>query len=508
MPAPFRKILIFITRPGTDCNRQGATTINLANKIQIISYPDSLGKNLQELHYVLKRYVPRAAGGVHILPFYPSSADRGFSPITYYQVDPSFGTWRDIEMIQEDFDLTIDFMVNHISRQSKYFADYLQNRQESVYADMFLSFDKLSPHGEISEDDLDKVYTRKPAPPYQFIERPDGSVEKIWSTFDREQIDVDIKSPVTREIFRDFLIFLSRKKPEIIRLDAFAYTTIKIGTNCFFVEPDVWELLRMLGDFTAPFGTQLLPEIHEHYSYQLKLAEKGYWVYDFALPMLVLHTLYHHTNLRLLNWLRICPRKQFTTLDTHDGLGIVDVADLLCQEEIEQTITGLYEKGSNVKKRYSGTAFNNLDIYQINCTYYSALEGNDDSYLAARAIQFYTPGIPHVYYVGLLAGRNDIELVERTRNGRDINRHNYTLDEIDREMNKEVVQRLIRLMEFRNDYPAFDGKFIIEDTPENQLALTWKNGSFQTTAHIDLLDYKTTITYADPDSGSERKFRA
>ena len=141
--------------------------MGIPNKIQVISYPDSLGKNLQELHYVLRRYFAGAAGGVHILPFYPSSADRGFSPITYYEVDPAFGTWRDIEMIQEDFDVTIDFMVNHISRQSRYFSDYIHQGGKSEYADMFLSFNKLASDGHVSEDDLQKVYTRKPALPYQ-----------------------------------------------------------------------------------------------------------------------------------------------------------------------------------------------------------------------------------------------------------------------------------------------------------------------------------------------------
>ena len=148
--------------------------------------------------------------------------------------------------------------------------------------------------------------------------------------------------------------------------------------------------------------------MHEHYSYQLKLAEKGYWSYDFALPLLVLNALYHHTNKKLVEWLRICPRKQITTLDTHDGIGVVDVRDLLDAEDLDRTIEGLYQKGSNVKQIYSGPEYQNLDIYQVNCTYYSALESNDDSYLAARTIQFFTPGIPQVYYVGLLAGENDI----------------------------------------------------------------------------------------------------
>jgi sucrose phosphorylase len=92
--------------------------MSIQNKVQLITYPDSLGANLLELHYVLRRYLRRYIGGVHMLPFYPSSADRGFSPLTYDEVDPAFGTWEDVERIGADFDLIIDFMVNHISRQS------------------------------------------------------------------------------------------------------------------------------------------------------------------------------------------------------------------------------------------------------------------------------------------------------------------------------------------------------------------------------------------------------
>lgn len=482
--------------------------MTLKNNIQLISYPDSLGKNLQELHYVMKKYLSKAIGGVHILPFYPSSADRGFAPLTYYEVDPAFGTWKDIEIIQEDFEIMIDFMVNHISRHSEYFLDYLDKGSESEYADMFLSFNKLSTDNKISKKDLDKVYTRKPRKPYQYIHRPDGSKEIIWCTFANEQIDFDVKSSKTREMFRDFLIFLSRKKPRFIRMDAFAYTTVKIGTNCFFLEPEVWELLEMLDEFVSPFGPEMVPEVHEHHSYQLKLSKNGFRAYDFSLPMLVLHTLYHHTNTRLIDWLKICPKKQFTTLDTHDGLGVVDVAGLMTQEEIDRVIDKLYEKEANTKKIYSSADYNNMDIYQVNCTYYSALECNNDAYLAARTIQFYTPGIPQVYYVGLLAGQNDIKLVEETLNGRDINRHNYNLDEIHEEIHKPVVQRLIKLMEFRNTYPAFDGELAIEDSKENELILSYEYKGFKTTASIDLESYKTKIEYYDKEFDAIKQFIA
>jgi len=471
--------------------------MSIQNKVNLITYPDSLGSNLLELHYVLRRYLSHAVGGVHLLPFYPSSADRGFSPLTYDEVDPAFGTWEDIDMIGKDFDLTYDFMVNHISRQSTYFQDYIDKGPDSEYADMFLSFNKLSPNGELDEDVLSKVYTRKPRPPYTMIQRADGSREKIWCTFDYEQIDLDLQSPVTQKVIRQFLIRLARTNAKMIRMDAIAYTTHKLGTNCFFLEPQVWDIMEWIKEYISPFETIMLPEVHEHYSFHQKIAAKGYWTYDFALPMLVLHTLYHHTSERLKNWFRICPRHQLTTLDTHDGMGVVDVEDLLSQEEIERTLNGLDEKGSNTRKIYSGEEYANLDVYQVNCTYYSALECNDDSYLAARTIQFFAPGIPQIYYVGLLAGMNDIDLVERTKNGRDINRHNYTLDEIAKEIERPVVQRLLKLMEFRNSYPAFSGQFVIKEAPDDQLSLAWTQSPYHATAHIDLRTYKSEITYYD-----------
>jgi sucrose phosphorylase len=133
----------------------------------------------------------------------------------------------------------------------------------------------------------------------------------------------------------------------------------------------------------------------------------------------------------------------------------------------------------------------------MNCTYYSALDCNDDSYICSRILQFFTPGIPQVYYVGLLAGKNDIELVEKTKSGRSINRHNYSLEEIDAEIKKPVVQRLIRLMKFRNQYPAFDGEFKIEDTTENRIRLTWVRDIYQATADIDLKSYANHVSYYD-----------
>ena len=66
----------------------------------------------------------------------------------------------------------------------------------------------------------------------------------------------------------------------------------------------------------------------------------------------------------------------------------------------------------------------------MNTSYYSALGNDDDAYLLARAIQFFAKGIPMVYYVGLLAGANDLELLEATKEGRNINRQSFEMPPI------------------------------------------------------------------------------
>lgn len=70
-----------------------------------------------------------------------------------------------------------------------------------------------------------------------------------------------------------------------------------------------------------------------------------------------------------------------------------------------------------MKKVYSSANYNNLDIYQINSTYYSALGDNDRSYLLARAIQVFAPGIPQIYYVGLLAGKMILNCWKQRKKG-------------------------------------------------------------------------------------------
>lgn len=472
----------------------------LENKIMLITYADSMGHNLNDLETILQKHFSNAIGGLHILPFFPSSGDRGFAPMDYHKVDPAFGDWKEIESLANQYFIMCDYMINHISAQSAYYQSFLKDKEESEYKDLFIRYKDFWKNGEPTEEEVDAIYKRKPRAPYVEAHFADGTTEKVWCTFDEEQIDINCKSDVAKKFIKDNLECLCKHGAAMIRLDAFAYATKKAGTSCFFIEPDVWEFLKDCEQITNPYQVVILPEIHEHYTMQKRIAEKDYYVYDFALPMLLIHAIYYGQTKYLKHWLEICPRKQFTTLDTHDGIGVVDVKDLLPDEEIDRTKEDIFQYGANVKKIYNTASYNNLDIYQINCTYFSALGDDDQSYLLSRAVQFFAPGIPQVYYVGLLAGRNDIKLLEETKVGRNINRHYYEIDEIDREVERPVVQKLLKLMEFRNTHEAFDGSFELLECGENELEVKRQNGEQWAVLKADFVTKKFTISYTDSEN--------
>ena len=51
-------------------------------------------------------------------------------------------------------------------------------------------------------------------------------------------------------------------------------------------------------------GIEVLVEIHSHYRKQIEIAQRVDWVYDFALPPLVLHAFAFRTARPLKEWLR------------------------------------------------------------------------------------------------------------------------------------------------------------------------------------------------------------
>jgi sucrose phosphorylase len=235
-------------------------------------------------------------------------------------------------------------------------------------------------------------------------------------------------------------------------------------------------------------------------------------VYDFALPPLVLHALFRADARPLREWLAISPRNAVTVLDTHDGIGVADAGavdspapGLLAEDAIESVVEEIHRRSGGASRLASGAAASNIDHLQVNCTYYDALGRDDRAYLVARALQFFAPGLPQVYYVGLLAGGNDVELLRRTGVGRDINRHRYTPAELEEALARPVVQALCRLIRFRNTHPAFDGEFACPAAPDHMALLTWRSERDFASLEVDLRAPRARIRASAP-SGREEEW--
>lgn len=113
-----------------------------------------------------------------------------------------------------------------------------------------------------------------------------------------------------------------------------------------------------------------------------------------------------------------------------------------------------------------------------------------------------------IYYVGLLAGSNDLKLLEETKEGRNINRHYYTKEEVAKEVQRPVVANLLKLLSWRNEFAAFDLDGAIEVTTpsETTIKIVRKDAAGENTAVLeaDAANKTFTIT-ANGDLVMEQK---
>jgi sucrose phosphorylase len=460
----------------------------MKNQVQLITYVDRLGGGaLADLHALLNKELKGLFGGVHLLPFYfpIDGADAGFDPIDHTQVDPRLGDWRAVKALSADVEVMADVIVNHMSSESPQFNDFSAHPETSLYKGLFLTLDAVFPRGA-TEKELLAVYRPRPGLPLTYATLKNGEKRVLWTTFTPQQIDINVHHPQGRAYLQGILQTLADSGVRMVRLDAVGYAIKKAGASCFMM-PETFAFIDEFAAQAKALGIEVLVEIHSYYKTQIDIAKRVDWVYDFALPPLVLHAFTFKTARALRQWIGIRPRNALTVLDTHDGIGIIDIgADsqdrahkpgLVPPAELDALVETIHANSQEQSRLATGAAASNLDLYQVNCTFYDAMGRNDKHYLLARAVQFFLPGIPQVYYVGLLAGQNDMALLERTKVGRDINRHYYTHAEIKEALAQPLVQKLCALIKLRNTHPAFNGEFSMADSRDDALTLRWQNGT-------------------------------
>lgn len=269
--------------------------------IVLITYGDQVSKNheasLQTLNDFMDNHLKGVINSIHILPFYPYSSDDGFSVVNYSAVDPHMGSWREIEEISKNYRLMVDGVINHISQFSDWFRAYLSG--DPYFQDFFIDLDPSI--------DLSKVVRPRASPLLSEFVDDNGKIHNIWTTFSKDQVDLNYKSHRVLKNVLDALFYYIEKGATLIRLDAIAFIWKEIGTQCVHLQ-ETHELIQLMRDVLH----EVAPEViiitetnvphHENVSYFGSGDDEAQMVYNFALPPLLVHSILHGDTSTLNTW--------------------------------------------------------------------------------------------------------------------------------------------------------------------------------------------------------------
>ncbi|MDY6793259.1 MAG: sugar phosphorylase [Thermodesulfobacteriota bacterium] len=406
----------------------------------LITYGDTLYKNgekpLFTIHEFTSRFLAGTFSHIHVLPFYPFSSDDGFSVMDFFSVNPTLGSWQDIDSAGTDFKLMFDLVLNHISAKSKWFEYYLEKKEG--FKDFAIEVDPSI--------DLSAVTRPRSLPLLTEVKKQSGEIVHVWTTFSADQIDLNFKSIDVLEKMVEVLLFYVHKGAAIIRLDAIAYLWKETGTSCIHLKQthEVVKLFRLILDEVAPH-VMILTETnvphHENISYFGDGDNEAQMVYNFTLPPLLLYSFLKEDTSVLSNWAKGLDLKSdsntfFNFTASHDGIGVRPLEGILPVEEIHFLVETIKNNGGRVscKKNSDGSE----SPYELNITYVDALlnrKFDPDRYhaqrfLASQAIQYVLPGVPATYIHSLIGSRNWEEGVRETGVARAINRKKLRSDDV------------------------------------------------------------------------------
>ncbi|MDR8390308.1 sugar phosphorylase [Aliifodinibius sp. S!AR15-10] len=421
---------------------------------------------LDILEEFLEHYVKESVSAIHILPFFPSSSDAGFSVIDYKKVREDLGSWDNIKALSQDYRIMADMVINHTSRYSNWFQNFKEKKEPGK--NYFIDVD---PNLDISQ------VTRPRNSPLLTPVQTDNGNRCVWTTFSADQVDVDFSNPDVLFEYLDIFLFYLSQGIQIVRLDAIAYLWKKIGTNCIHLPEthEVVKLFRTLVDEVAPHVT-LVTETNvpheENISYFGDGDDEAHMVYQFSLPPLLLHAILTENTQYLTDWAsrlegvpKGCYFMNFTA--SHDGIGVRPLEGLVPEEEFEHMIDAVYEREGFVsyKKNKDGSE----SPYELNITYFDAFSdpGSGDDrmqikrYLCSQAIMLSLKGVPGIYFHNLTATKNNTDEAIATDQKRTINRMQWEFEELVEKLEDEtttthyVMNKFEQMLDIRGEHPAF-----------------------------------------------------
>ena len=437
----------------------------------LITYGDQVSEAgspyIRTLAAFLDQHASGAVSAVHLLPFYPSSSDDGFSVVDYYAVEPDLGGWEDVDSVGERFQLMFDAVFNHVSAESEWFQAFL--RDDPRYRSWFMTVD--------GAPDLSPVVRPRALPLLTPFTTAAGQ-KQVWTTFSADQVDLNLHEPEVLLALIDALLFYVARGARFIRLDAIAYLWKEIGTPCIHLPQThrVIQVWRSVLDEVAP-QVMLITETNvphpDNVSYFGDGTNEAQLVYNFALPPLVLHAVSTGSAEALSRWaasLALPSRAVtfFNFLASHDGIGVNPARGILSEAEIRSLVERTQAHGGLVS--YKNNPDGSKSPYELNINYFDALSDpvSDEPvdlqiarFLVAHAVMLAMQGVPGIYFHSLFGSHGDPAAAHSSGIARRINRQKFVREDLDHKLanpssrRARVLRGLKTLLGLRQTISAF-----------------------------------------------------
>lgn len=437
--------------------------------VLMIAYGDSINRPGQSPLAALKSFSDEALGDtinlIHLLPMFPFSSDDGFSVIDFREINPDFGDWNDIDRLRKGYDLMMDAVVNHVSKESDYFKGYLAGDEK--YKDFFIEADPGADYSQV---------VRPRALPLLTPFETGKNTKYIWTTFSGDQVDLNYKNPAVLLEILDVLLLYASRGSRFIRFDAIGFAWKEDGTSCMHLPQthELIKLMRVVVECCAP-GCCIITETNVPHLDNISYFGNGYdeaaMVYQFPLPPLVLWSFLKQDAGYLSRWAdslepTTSASTYFNFLASHDGIGVRPVEGILGQDELKEMVEQVLARGGQVGSR---TLPDGSEApYELNINYLDAVaadcpddEMRSQKFMASQCILLSMMGMPAIYYHSLLGSRGDAEGYVKSGIKRRINREKLDADRVLAEMRTPgslrnlVTTQYTRLIKLRKEIEAF-----------------------------------------------------
>lgn len=432
------------------------------DEVMLITYGDTVidgdSSGLVGLQELLDGPFAGVFSSVHVLPFFASSSDGGFSIVDYREIGAGIGEWEQVRRLGSDRDLMVDLVCNHGSAQSEWFQQFIADQAPGN--GFYVTADEGT--------DVSSVVRPRTHPLLLPVETAAGT-RHAWATFSNDQVDFDFANPDVLVEFCSIIDFYLANGATRVRLDAIAYLWKELGTSCVHL-PQTHEVVKLFRTLVSARDANVLLITETNVPHAQNVSyfgdgDEAQIVYNFSLAPLIAWSVLAEDASVLTGWLgRLDPPPPgcsfLNFLASHDGIGLRPIEDLVAPDQLQVLLDRATETGGDWSN-YSAPG--GPRPYELNVSLADLLAGvvgeYADRFVAAHAAMLAVQGIPAIYVHSVLSSPGDLQAVAATEHKRDINRSRLERSAIDERLasgwRAQVFASLAALITTRRDQSAF-----------------------------------------------------